>query len=423
MLIKNFLKRNFYELWIASRYTRLKNKNNFISFISLTSVIGITLGVMSLIVVLSVMNGFQSELKSRIISVSSDIEITSSKFTITDWQKVRGLIKGSENVIASAPYTQNQAMIAMGRFNRGVIVRGISPGIELGVSNLQDKITKGSFNLESEKFNIIIGSGLARYFGLDIGDKISIISSQANYSPLGMLPRLKQFKVSGIFDVGMYEYDAGLVLIHLNDAQKFFQFDQDVSGIRVKLEDLDETKSTTENIERLINQANSYFISDWTKQHSNLFAAIQMEKRVMFIILTLIIAVAAFNIVSTLVMGVTEKRSDIAILRTLGASQKSILMIFMSQGLMIGLVGTFLGILSGVIISINISTIVPFIEGLFGVQFLSPDVYYISDLPSKLLFKDILSIGIMGILLSFVATIYPSVKATKIDPATALKYE
>ena len=423
MLIKNFLKRNFYELWIASRYTRLKNKNNFISFISLTSVIGITLGVMSLIVVLSVMNGFQSELKSRIISVSSDIEITSSKFTITDWQKVRGLIKGSENVIASAPYTQNQAMIAMGRFNRGVIVRGISPGIELGVSNLQDKITKGSFNLESEKFNIIIGSGLARYFGLDIGDKISIISSQANYSPLGMLPRLKQFKVSGIFDVGMYEYDAGLVLIHLNDAQKFFQFDQDVSGIRVKLEDLDETKSTTENIERLINQANSYFISDWTKQHSNLFAAIQMEKRVMFIILTLIIAVAAFNIVSTLVMGVTEKRSDIAILRTLGASQKSILMIFMSQGLMIGLVGTFLGILSGVIISINISTIVPFIEGLFDVQFLSPDVYYISDLPSKLLFKDILSIGIMGILLSFVATIYPSVKATKIDPATALKYE
>jgi len=423
MLIKNFLKRNFYELWIASRYTRLKNKNNFISFISLTSVIGITLGVMSLIVVLSVMNGFQSELKSRIISVSSDIEITSSKFTITDWQKVRGLIKGSENVIASAPYTQNQAMIAMGRFNRGVIVRGISPGIELGVSNLQDKITKGSFNLESEKFNIIIGSGLARYFGLDIGDKISIISSQANYSPLGMLPRLKQFKVSGIFDVGMYEYDAGLVLIHLNDAQKFFQFDQDVSGIRVKLEDLDETKSTTENIERLINQANSYFISDWTKQHSNLFAAIQMEKRVMFIILTLIIAVAAFNIVSTLVMGVTEKRSDIAILRTLGASQKSILMIFMSQGLMIGLVGTFLGILSGVIISINISTIVPFIEGLFGVQFLSPDVYYISDLPSKLLFKDILSIGIMGILLSFVATIYPSVKATKIDPASALKYE
>jgi lipoprotein-releasing system permease protein len=423
MLIKNFLKRNFYELWIASRYTRLKNKNNFISFISLTSVIGITLGVMSLIVVLSVMNGFQSELKSRIISVSSDIEITSSKFTITNWQKITKLIKGSENVVASAPYTQNQAMIAMGRFNRGVIVRGISPSIELGVSDLQNKITKGSFKLEAEKFNIIIGSGLARYFGLDIGDKISIISSQANYSPSGMLPRLKQFKVSGIFDVGMYEYDAGLVLIHLSDAQKFFQLGKDVSGIRVKLEDLDGTKSTTENIERLINQDNSYFISDWTKQHSNLFAAIQMEKRVMFIILTLIIAVAAFNIVSTLVMGVTEKKSDIAILRTLGASQKSILMIFISQGLMIGLVGTFLGILFGVIISINIGTIVPFIESLFGVQFLSPDVYYISDLPSKLLFKDILSIGIMGVFLSFVATIYPSIKATKIDPATALKYE
>jgi len=423
MLIKNFFKRNFYELWVASRYTRLKNKNNFISFISLTSVIGITLGVMSLIVVLSVMNGFQSELKSRIISVSSDIEITSSKFTITDWQKVRESIKGSENVFSSAPYTQNQAMIAMGRFNRGVIVRGISPDIELEVSDIRNKITRGSFKLEPGNFNIIIGSGLARYFGLDIGDKISIISSQANYSPLGMLPRLKQFKVSGIFDIGMYEYDAGLVLIHLNDAQKFFQLDKDVSGIRVKLEDLDKTQSTTENIGKLINQDNSFFISDWTKQHSNLFAAIQMEKRVMFIILTLIIAVAAFNIVSTLVMGVTEKKSDIAILRTLGASQKSILIIFMSQGLMIGLIGTFLGILLGVIISINIGIIVPFIESLFGVQFLSPDIYYISELPSKLLIKDILSIGIMGIFLSFVATIYPSIKATKIDPATALKYE
>ena len=423
MLIKNFLKRNFYELWVASRYTRLKNKNNFISFISLTSVFGITLGVMSLIVVLSVMNGFQSELKSRIISVSSDIEITSSKFTITNWQKIRESIRGSENIAASAPYTQNQAMIAMGRFNRGVIVRGISPDIELEVSDLQNKITRGSFELEPEKFNIIIGSGLARYFGLVIGDKISIISSQANYSPLGMLPRLKQFKVSGIFDIGMYEYDAGLVLIHLNDAQKFFQLDKDVSGIRVKLKDLDKTQSTTENIGILINQDNSFFISDWTKQHSNLFAAIQMEKRVMFIILTLIIAVAAFNIVSTLVMGVTEKKSDIAILRTLGASQKSILIIFMSQGLMIGLIGTFLGVLLGVIISINIGTIVPFIESLFGVQFLSPDIYYISELPSKLLVKDILSIGIMGIFLSFVATIYPSIKATKIDPATALKYE
>ena len=291
------------------------------------------------------------------------------------------------------------------------------------MSDLQNKITRGSFELEPEKFNIIIGSGLARYFGLDIGDKISIISSQANYSALGMLPRLKQFKVSGIFDIGMYEYDAGLVLIHLNDAQKFFQLDKDVSGIRVKLKDLDKTQSTTENIGILINQDNSFFISDWTKQHSNLFAAIQMEKRVMFIILTLIIAVAAFNIVSTLVMGVTEKKSDIAILRTLGASQKSILIIFMSQGLMIGVIGTSLGVLLGVIISINIGTIVPFIESLFGVQFLSPDIYYISELPSKLLVKDILSIGIMGIFLSFIATIYPSIKATKIDPATALKYE
>ncbi|NQW34515.1 MAG: lipoprotein-releasing ABC transporter permease subunit [Methylophilales bacterium] len=423
MAIKDLFKQNLYEMWIASRYIRLKNKNNFISFISLTSIVGITLGVMSLIVVLSVMNGFQSELQSRIISVSSDIEIRSSNYNITNWQKLKNSIQGSDNIISSAPFSQNQAMIAMGKFNRGVIVRGILPEIELDVSDLQTKIIKGSFTLTPESFDIIIGSDLARHFGLNIGDKTSIISSQANYSPLGMLPRVKQFRVSGIFDVGMYEYDAGLVLINLHDAQKFFQMDKGVSGLRVKLNDLGKTKLTVENIERLINQNNNYFISDWTKQHSNLFAAIQMEKKVMFIILTLIIAVAAFNIVSTLVMGVTEKRSDIAILRTLGASQKSILLIFMSQGLMIGLIGTFLGIIFGVIISVNIGTIIPFIESLFGVEFLSPDVYYISELPSQLLMKDVISIGLMGVFLSFIATIYPSMKAAQIDPAIALKHE
>ncbi len=422
-MINNFFKQHFFEFWIAFRYTQLKNKNNFISFISLTSVVGITLGVMSLIVVLSVMNGFQSELQSRIISVSSDIEIKGTNYNITNWQQIKKLINGSDNIIDSAPFTQNQAMIAMGRFNRGVVVRGISPEIELGVSELKSKIIQGELLLTKDSFDIVIGSDLSRYFGLTIGDKVSIISSQANYSPLGMLPRIKQFRVSGIFDIGMYEYDSGLVLINLNDAQKFFQLEEGVTGLRVKVENLNKTKVTVENIEKLINQNNSYFVSDWTKQHSNLFAAIQMEKRVMFVILALIIAVAAFNIVSTLVMGVTEKRSDIAILRTLGASQRSILMIFMSQGLMIGLVGTVLGVISGVLISINIGTIVPFIENLFGVQFLSPDVYYISELPSKLLIEDIITIACMALFLSFIATIYPSIKATQLDPASALKHD
>ena len=422
-MTKNILlKENFYELWIALRYTQLKNKNHFISFISLTSIIGIALGVMALIVVLSVMNGFQSELKSRILNVASDVEIISPNAKIRDWQAIDKKINSIPNVNSAAPFTNHQALVSMGKYNRGVLVRGIDPSIEPKVSNLHSSIVSGSFNLIPNEYQILIGIDLARYFSLKVGDKISMISSQANYSPVGMLPRIKQYKISGIFDAGMYEYDAGLVVIHINDAQKFFQTKKQISGVRVKLNDLDFTKQSVSEIYQAIN-SEDYIVLDWTQKHANLFSAIQLEKRVMSIILTLIIAVAAFNIVSTLVMGVTEKKSDIAILRTLGASQKSILIIFMGQGALTGIIGTFFGILFGVLIATNIDIIVPFIENIFGIEFLSKDIYYISEVPSQILLNDIFYIGFMGLLLSFIASIYPSFKASKIEPAVALKYE
>ncbi len=421
-MIKNFLKNNFYEFWIALRYTRLKNRN-FISFISLTSIIGITLGVMALIVVLSVMNGFRSELQSKILSVASDIEVVKIGGNVKDWRQLKSNLKGLENISAIAPFTNNQAMLSLGKYNRGVIVRGIDPSLESKVSDLNLKIKEGEFNLIQNKYEILIGADIARYFGLSVGDKISLISSQANYSPVGIFPRLKQFKIKGIFEVGMYEYDAGLVLIHLNDAQTLFQMDTLISGLRVKLKDLNQTRRTASLMSDTFKNVDNLVVTDWTRQHANLFAAIQMEKKVMFIILTLIIAVAAFNIVSTLVMGVTEKKSDIAILRTLGATQKSILLVFMWQGVLIGIVGTFLGVLLGTTISLNIDVIVPFIEALFGVQFLSKEIYYISVLPSKLLLSDVIFIGFMSLFLSIIATIYPSIRASMVEPATTLKYE
>ena len=416
------IKNSFYEFWIASRYTRLKSKN-FISFISLTSIIGITLGVMALIVVLSVMNGFKSELQTKILSVASDIEVVKIGGNLKDWRRLRSKLEGLKNISAIAPFTNNQAMLSLGKYNRGVIVRGIDPSLEPKVSDLNLKIKQGKFDLIQDEYGILIGSDIARYFGLSVGDKVALITSQANYSPVGMLPRLKQFKIKGVFEVGMYEYDAGLVLIHLNDAQTLFQMDKKISGLRVKLQDLNQTRKTAFMISATFNDSDNLVVTDWTRQHANLFAAIQMEKKVMFIILTLIIAVAAFNIVSTLVMGVTEKKSDIAILRTLGATKKSILLIFIWQGILIGVLGTFLGVLLGVTISLNIDVIVPFIESLFGVEFLSKEIYYISALPSKLLLNDVILIGCMSLFLSIIATIYPSIRASRIDPAAALKHD
>lgn len=416
-----------YEVFVGLRYTRAKRKNHFISFISFTSMIGIALGVWALIVVLSVMNGFQDELKNRILGVASHIEITGYNNRLQNWQQLAQRVIPAQNnqsamVKAAAPYIMAQGMLSYGQAVQGSLVRGVLPNQEEGVSELGKQMKAGELNaLTPGAFNIVLGADLANLLGVSIGDKVVLMAPQGQFTPTGVVPRIKQFTVAGIFQIGMYEYDAGLALIHLDDAAKLYRMADAVSGLRLKLGDLFDAPAASQMLSQQLNGA--YYVTDWTQQHANFFKAIQLEKRVMFIILALIVAVAAFNIVSTLVMAVTDKRADIAIMRTFGASPASILKIFMIQGALIGVIGTVIGAVLGVITALNIETIVPFIERSFNVQFLAKDVYYISDLPSKLVWSDVWTILVLSFALSLLATIYPSYKASKINPSEALRYE
>lgn len=417
-----------YELFVGWRYTRAKRKNHFISFISLTSMVGIALGVAALIVVLSVMNGFQKELRTRILGVASHLEITGSNNQLGDWQRVAAFTSKAHHVLASAPYITAQGMLSYDRGVQGAIIRGIVPAAEDKVADLGSHMKAGSLNdLRAGEFGIILGADLAYALGAQIGDKVVVMAPQGQFTPTGVVPRLKQFTLVGLFQIGMYEYDAGLALIHMDDAAKLYRMGSNVSGVRLKLKDLFEAPmiaaTMTDQLNRRLNPYGNYFVTDWTQQHANFFRAVQMEKRVMFIILTLIVAVAAFNIVSTLVMAVTDKRADIAIMRTFGASPASIMKIFIIQGAFIGVIGTVLGAVFGILIALNIETIIPFIEHLFNVQFLAKDVYYISDLPSDLVWSDVVTIVCVSFVLSLLATIYPSYKASRINPAEALRYE
>lgn len=414
-----------FELFVGLRYTRAKRKNHFISFISLTSMVGIALGVAALIVVLSVMNGFQKELRTRILGVASHLEITGSNNALADWQTVAALAGKQPHVLTGAPYITAQGMLSYGQRVQGAIIRGVLPADEDQVADLGKHMSAGKLtDLRGGEFGIILGADLAYNLGLQIGDKVLVMAPQGQVTPAGMVPRLKQFTLVGLFQIGMYEYDAGLALIHMEDAAKLYRMGNNVSGVRLKLDELFDAPEVAAALDKQLNrQDNTYFVTDWTQQHANFFRAVQMEKRVMFIILTLIVAVAAFNIVSTLVMAVTDKRADIAIMRTLGASPKSIQMIFMVQGALIGVIGTLLGAAFGIVVALNIETIVPFIEQLFHVQFLAKDVYYISDLPSDLLWSDVIVIVSVSFVLSLLATLYPSWRASKINPAEALRYE
>ena len=433
-----------FELFVGLRYTRAKRKNHFISFISLTSMVGIALGVAALIVVLSVMNGFQAELRNRILGVASHIEVTGANNKLESWQTLLPRLKQNPHVQAVAPYITAQGMLSFGEGVQGAIVRGIMPLAEDKVADLGSHMKAGSLNdLKAGEFGIILGSDLAFNLGATLGDKVVVMSPQGQFTPTGVVPRIKQFKVVGLFQIGMYEYDAGLALIHMDDAAKLYRMEGAVSGVRLKIDDIDDAPKVSGELNQslsvnlLSNESkdlttgntitntfgSQYFVTDWTQQHANFFKAVQMEKRVMFIILALIVAVAAFNIVSTLVMAVTDKRADIAIMRTFGASPRSIMGIFIVQGALIGVIGTIAGAVVGVIIALNIDTIVPFIEGLFHVQFLAKDVYYISDLPSKLEWSDVSTIVLMSFVLSLIATLYPSYKASQINPAEALRYE
>ncbi|MCF8186373.1 MAG: lipoprotein-releasing ABC transporter permease subunit [Sulfuritalea sp.] len=417
-----------FELFIGLRYTRAKRKNHFISFISLTSMIGIALGVAALIVVLSVMNGFQKELRTRILGVASHLEITGSNNQLSDWQQVATYSAKQPHVLASAPYIMAQGMLSYDQGVQGAIIRGVLPVAEDKVADLGRNMKVGQLaDLKAGEFGIIVGADLAYNLGAQVGDKVVVMAPQGQFTPAGVVPRLKQFTVVGLFQVGMYEYDAGLALIHMEDAAKLYRMGDSVSGVRLKLDDLFGAPDIAATMAAQLNENASsqgqYYVSDWTRQQANFFKAVQMEKRVMFIILTLIVAVAAFNIVSTLVMAVTDKRADIAIMRTLGASPASIMSIFIIQGALIGVIGTALGAVFGIVVALNISTIIPFIEGLFHVQFLSKEVYAISDLPSDLIWSDVIVIVMMSFLLSLIATLYPSWRASKINPAEALRYE
>ena len=411
-----------YELLVGLRYTRAKRRNHFISFISLTSMLGISLGVAALIVVLSVMNGFQKEVRARILGVVSHVQITGVDNRLADWQAVARESAQHPQVAAAAPFVNAQGMLVFGAAVRGALVRGIVPELEQKVAEIGLHMTAGKLeSLGPGEFGIVLGSELARSLGARTEDKVTLIAPQGLVTPAGILPRLKQFTVVGIFEVGMFEYDSGLALIHLEDAQKLYGMGDTASGVRLKLHDLFQSREVTRDlIERL---RGDLYISDWTRSHANYFRAVQIEKTMMFIILLLIVAVAAFNIVSTLVMAVTDKQPDIAILRTLGASPGGIMKIFIVQGALIGVIGTLIGVAGGIALALNIDVVVPFLERLLNVQFLSREVYYITDLPSDLQTSDVVAIALVSLALSLLATLYPSWRAARVNPAEALRYE
>jgi lipoprotein-releasing system permease protein len=411
-----------YELLVGLRYTRAKRRNHFISFISLTSMAGIALGVAALIVVLSVMNGFQTELRARILGVASHVQISGPNNKLDDWQAVAKLATQHPRVRAAAPFINAQGMLSAGQAVRGAVVRGVLPAQEDGVAEIGRHMRAGRLDaLKAGEFGMVLGTDLARTLGAMPGDRVTLIAPQGQVTPAGLIPRLRQFTVVGLFEIGMFEYDSGLALIHIEDAQRLYQMDSAVSGVRLKLDDLFAARTVAREL--LAKLGNEFYASDWTRSHANFFRAVEIEKRVMFIILTLIVAVAAFNIVSTLVMLVTDKQADIAILRTLGAAPGSILQIFVVQGALIGVIGTLIGVVGGVVLAFNVDVVVPAIEQVLGFKFLSKDVYYISDLPSEVQVMDVASIGMMSLVLSFLATIYPSWRAARVNPAEALRYE
>ncbi len=414
--------RHPYELFAGLRYTRAKRRNHFISFISLASMIGIAIGVMALITVLSVMNGFERELRTRILGMASHATITGSSEGLADWQQAAELARKRPEIEAVAPYIEGEGMVKVGSELSGTMLRGISPADEAKVDEVATHMKVGSLDdLKPGTYNIVLGRELAQLLGVTVGDKVDLMIPQATVTPAGVLPRFRRFTVSGVFQIGMYEFDRGLVLINIDDAAALLRMPGKVTGVRLKLHDLFEAPRVARELAQQL--PGIYYVSDWTRSHSNFFRAVATEKMVMFIILSLIVGVAAFNIVSTLVMVVQDKQADIAILRTLGATPRSIMAIFMVQGSIIGVVGTLFGVILGVLLALNVEQLVPILETLTGHQFLSPDVYYISDLPSELKASDVFRISLLSLALGLLSTIYPAWRASRVNPAEALRYE
>ncbi len=410
------------ELAIALRYLRSKNKNRFISFISLTSIAGIGIAVAVLIVVLSVMNGFEYEIRTKILQVVAHAAITGIDGKRGEWRLVENIVAAHPETVSVARFISGQGMLVGDADIKGVEVRGVDPVAELRTSGIGELIRQGSLDsLESGAFRMVIGGELADMLGVGIGDKLILMISQGVVTPAGLAPRMRRFEVSGIFTAGMYEYDRGLVYVNVDDAARLYRLGEAVTGIRLTIEDPLRAPITVRAIAESLGR--DVFITDWTRQHANFFRSIQLTKSIIFVILLLVVAVAAFNIVSTLVMVVREKRAEIAILRTLGASPAGILGIFVIQGGLIGCIGMLFGVVLGVGVALNLDWIVAGIERLIGFRFLAPDIYFISDFPSRVYVGDVVQVAGIAVLLAFVSTIYPAWRGAIAAPAEALRHE
>ena len=408
---------------IGLRYTRAKRRNHFISFISVVSIIGLILGVMALITVLSVMNGFERELRERILGMASHATIQEADGGLQDWESLQKRVTDiDKRVLAAAPYVQGEAMLSARGEISGGLIRGIEPEAEEEVAQIGEHMTQGRLSaLEPGRYRIVLGRELAAQLRVRPGDSLILMAPQASVSPAGVMPRMRRFEVAGLFEVGMYEYDRGTAFIHLDDARAVFQTGEGVTGLRLRVDDMMRAGVISRDVAGEL--GGLFRVQDWTRQHANLFRAIQMEKMVMFIILSLIVAVAAFNIVSTLIMLVTDKQADIAILRTLGLSPAGVMVVFVVQGVVIGTIGILLGSAAGVALAMNIDVVVPFIERVAGIEFLAADVYYISDLPSELRASDVVRVAGLGFLLTVLATLFPAWRAARTQPAEALRYD
>lgn len=411
-----------FELFIGLRYTRARQRNRLVSFISLVSIVSIALGITVLITVLSVMNGFQREIRTRILSVAAHVQITSLNDQLNEWRAIADVARTNPEVVAAAPYVNQQALVSSGNNVRGAYVRGIIPEYEDRVEELSQHMQEGSLaSLKPGEFNIVLGVEMARALGVGVGDKVMLIAPQGQVTPAGILPRVRQFTVTGVFKVDHFEFDSGLAVVSMEDAQKLYRMGDAVSGVRLKLKDLFDAQRVAAELSP--HYASDIMIMDWTRLNANYFRAVDIEKRMMFLVVFLIIVVASFNIVSSLFMAVKDKQADIAILRTLGASPASINRIFLIQGTIVGVVGTLAGVACGVALAANVETVVGFFEGLFHVRVLSPEVYYISELPSELRLEDVLLTAAFSFVVCVLATLYPSWRAARINPAEALRYE
>jgi lipoprotein-releasing system permease protein len=411
-----------YELFIALRHLRSRNRNRFVSFISLISVIGIALSVAVLIVVLSVMNGFESEVRNKILSVVPHATITGLNDRIEDWQLLQDSSAAHSEVLAAAPFVTGQGMLVGAEGIAGVQLRGVLPAAEIGVSGAAELIgTDVLRSLESRKYRIVIGKELARRLGVQIGDRVILMTTQGSMTPAGLMPRMRRFEVAGIFYAGMYEFDRSLAYVHMEDAARLMGMGNSVSGVSLSVSEPLEANRIVRSSARAY--GGGVYVSDWTREHANFFRSIELTKSIIFIILLLVVAVAAFNIVSTLVMVVREKTAEIAILRSMGVSAKSVLLIFVTEGTLIGLVGTCLGLLIGLLVAINLGTLVGLVESLFNISFVAPDVYFISELPSDVQTEDVLRICGLAFLLAVLATVYPALRAAATNPARSLRHE